>query len=187
MTTSFCLTMLMLMPLSGGGLFATGEAGSPPKPNILVVYFSHSGNTRMMAEMIKEETGADIFEIVPVSAYPKEYRVLTEQARKEIHAGFKPQIKTGDGSIERYDVVYVGSPNWWSTIAPPVATFLSEHPMEGKTLIPFMTHGGGGMGHSERDIRALCPRATVLKGLPVQGDEVEHAREEIVKWLKTHM
>lgn len=121
---------------------------------ILVVYFSWSptGNTRNMAEQIKETTGADIFEIVPVKAYPTDYTKCTEVAKEEINRNYKPAIKGKVANFEDYDIIFIGSPNWWSTIAPPVATFLTTYNLKGKTILPFMTHEGTRMGHSVKDI-----------------------------------
>ena len=184
MDKTLWFVFLMVMLFFCNGLFSAENTMAPAEKKILVVYFSHSGNTRIMAEMIREDSGAEIFEIVPVNTYPKEYRVVVEQAKKEINDGFKPEIKAGIDNISGYDVVFIGSPNWWSTIAPPVATFLSQHDLEGKKVVPFITHGGGGMGHSEADIRKLCPKATVLEGLAVPGNQVRNARKDISDWLK---
>lgn len=150
---------------------------------ILVVYFSHTGNTRIMAEQIKNATDADIFEIQPVKNYPEDYKTVEAQAKKEIDASYKPELKTKISNIESYDVIFVGSPNWWTTIAPPVATFLSSYNFSGKTIIPFITHDGSRMGRSVSDIKVLCPRSTVLEGLPIKGINVKDANAEIIQWL----
>lgn len=145
----------------------------------LVVYYSWSGNTREVARQIQKATGADLFEIVPARPYPDGYRAVVEQAKKEIKAGVHPELKTNLASPAEYDVIFVGSPNWWSTLAPPVATFLASHDLAGKTVVPFMTHGGGGLGHSVRDIQLLCPGAVVLKGLSVYGEEAGGSQKEV--------
>lgn len=151
---------------------------------ILVVYYSWGGNTRNMATQIKEATGADIFEIVPEQAYPKDYNACVDQAKKEINANFRPPLKSKPADISKYDVVFVGSPNWWSTIAPPVATFLSTYNLSGKTVVPFITHEGSRMGRSVTDIRKLCPNSTILEGLPVRGSYVKDAQDDIREWLR---
>lgn len=150
----------------------------------LVVYFSHSGNTRTVAEQIKSLTGADIFEIIPKKSYPSDYQTVVDQARNEIRTGVRPAIKGGVSDIASYDTLYVGSPCWWGTIAPPVATFLATYDLSGKTIVPFMTHEGSRMGHSEEDIRQLCSRSTILKGLPIRGSQAALATPEIKKWLQ---
>ena len=154
---------------------------------ILVVYYSWSsnGNTRYMAQQIQEATGADIFEIVPVNAYPSDYHECVEQARVEINNKHKPDIKGTVENFDAYDIIIVGSPNWWNTIAPPVATFLTNYDFKGKTIMPFMTHGSTRMGTTVNDIQELCPSATVTSGLPIQGESVrdESTLSEIAKWL----
>lgn len=151
---------------------------------ILIAYYSWSGNTRNMAEQIKSYTNADILEIEPVVAYPANYNACVDQAKKEINSGFKPALKVIQTKVESYDIIIIGSPNWWSTIAPPVATFLSKYNFSGKKILPFITHGGYRMGRSIDDIKLLCPTATVLNGLPVKGISVSSAGNEIQKWLK---
>ena len=150
---------------------------------VLIAYFSQSGNTRAMAKQIKSATGGDLFEIVPLKAYPKEYKVLVDLAKDEIGKGYKPELKSKIDNLSQYDVIFVGSPNWWSTIAPPVATFLSLARFEGKTIVPFMTHGGGGQAHIVADMKKLCPGATFLKALPISGSSVKEAQPEVTKWV----
>jgi flavodoxin len=150
----------------------------------LVVYYSASGNTREIANQIKDIAKADIFEIQPVDAYPAEYRPLTEVAKKEIEAEYKPAIKSKIENIADYDVVFVGSPCWWSTIAPPVATFLSEYDLSGKTIVPFMTHEGSGLGRSVSDIKKLAPSATILSGRAFRGSDAKSAKGDVAEWLE---
>jgi len=156
----------------------------PASKKILVVYFSHSGNTRVLAQQIRDATGGSIYEIQTVKDYPADYQTVVDQAKREINSNYKPVLKTKIRNIESFDVIFIGSPNWWSTIAPPVATFLTEYNLEGKTLVPFMTHGGGGMGHSVSDIKKLCPTSTVLEGLPINGRLVRRAEDDVTHWLR---
>ena len=86
-------------------------------------------------------------------------------------------------SVHIIDVVFIGSPNWWSTIAPPVASFLASYDLSGKTVIPFVTHGGGGMARCADDVRKLCPKSTVLKGGSFSGEGIRTARAALVKWV----
>lgn len=168
-------------------LTAAGESfGARPAEGgkTLVVYFSHSGNTRIVAEQIARATGADLLEIIPETPYPKAYNAVTQQAKKEIEAGYRPAIATRIPDLTAYDRVFVGSPCWWATIAPPVATFLAACDLDGKTIAPFMTHEGSRMGRSVDDIRKLCPSSTVVEGLPVRGSAAAGAAPEVEKWLK---
>ena len=174
-------TKTILLTLTA--LFTAGESvNAQPASSgkkVLVVYFAHSGNTRAVAERIAAATSADLFEIVPQTPYPTEYRAVVDQAKKEIEADVRPALKNDLSDVGRYDVIYVGSPCWWATVAPPVATFLAAHDFTGKTLIPFMTHEGSRMGRSEADIRRLCPGANVLGGVPIRGSSAAHADREV--------
>ena len=164
--------------------FAVSGAGAQqPSGKVLVAYFSHSGNTREVARQISEATGGDLFEIVPATPYPTEYRAVVDQGKKEIEAGVRPALKNPVGDLSQYDVIFVGSPCWWSTVAPPVATFLADCDWAGKTVVPFMTHEGSRMGRSEDDIEKLCPGATLLGGLPVRGSAVKGSRDAVGKWI----
>ena len=149
---------------------------------ILVAYYSWGGNTRTAAEMIRQETGGTLFEIKPVKPYPSEYRRCTEVAKQEINAGFLPELAT-EIDLKKYDVIFVGSPNWWGTMAPPVATFLTRHDLTGKNVIPFFTHGGGGMQRCETDVRKLCGKSNVLKAATFSGGSIRSAGEAVKKWL----
>ena len=116
--------------------FAVSGAGAQqPSGKVLVAYFSHSGNTREVARQISEATGGDLFEIVPATPYPTEYRAVVDQGKKEIEAGVRPALKNPVGDLSQYDVIFVGSPCWWATIAPPVATFLTSCDLAGKTVV----------------------------------------------------
>lgn len=150
---------------------------------VLIAYYSWGGNTRYAAEQIRKATGGTLFEIKPVKAYPAEYRECTVQAKREIREGFKPELAAGVEDTGKYDVIFIGSPNWWSSLAPPVVSFLSSHDFSGKTVIPFVTHGGGGMARCEEEVRKLCPKSTVLKGRAFSGAGIRTARGSIVKWV----
>jgi flavodoxin len=151
---------------------------------ILTVYFSHTGNTREIANQIHRAVGGDIFEIRTVQTYPGAYDEVVKQAKQEKESGYKPALKEKIRDIGSYDVVFVGYPNWWGTMPMPVVTFLSEHDLSGKTIVPFCTHEGSGMGRSVADIKKLSPKSTVLEGLPVRGSYAKRAQEDVTKWLR---
>jgi flavodoxin len=136
---------------------------------LLVIYYSHSGNTREIAHQIHQMVGGDIMEIQPVEPYPDDYNKVVKQAKAELNSGYNPPLKTNVENIGSYDVIFLGSPNWCQTIAPPVQSFLSQTDLSGKTIVPFITHGGGGSGRSVADIAALCQESTILDALVVQG------------------
>ena len=109
-------------------------------------------------------------------------RLLNKQSREQ-ESGSKPTLKTKIENIESYEVVFIGYPNWRGTIPRPVATFLSEYDFPGKTIVPFCTHEGSGLGRSERGIKKLCPNSGVLKGLAIRGRDEKNAQNEVSKWL----
>jgi len=153
------------------------------KKKILVAYFSHSGNTREIANRIHEIVGGDIFEIQTVQTYPRDYDAVVKQAQEEQQSGYKPKLKSKMKDIGTYDVIFIGYPNWWGTIPMPIVTFFSEYNFPGKTVIPFCTHEGSRLGRSVSDIKKLCPRAKVLDGLAVRGSDARNARNEVYEWL----
>lgn len=167
-----------------------GKVQEPVEPQlvvksskVLVAYYSWGGNTKFVAEQIQKATGGTLFEIKPVKAYPSNYRECTVEAKKDIKAGVKPELATKVDNIKQYDVIFIGSPNWWSTIAPPVSTFVSSYDFSGKTVIPFITHGGGGLAGCETDLRKLCSKAAIRASGVFSGNGVHGARQEISKWI----
>jgi len=150
---------------------------------ILVVYYSLTGNTKVVAEEIKKDTGADIFELKTFQTYPDDYKEQTEQAKKEIQDGYKPDLVGEIKNIKQYDVIFVGSPCWWGTYAPAVSTFLASYDLSGKTIIPFMTHGGSGLGRSVSDMKKAAPKSTVLNGLAIRGSSANNSQAEVKKFV----
>lgn len=165
--------------------------------NILVAYFSHKGmnysngsiielkkgNTEIAAEIIAKFTNADLFEISTLKQYPFEYNACTTVAKDELRANSRPEL-ANDIVITNYDVIFIGYPNWWGTMPMPVCTFLENHDFSGKTIIPFCTHEGSGMGSSESDIKKLATGVKNKKGLAIHGSSVSGSTSDIEKWLK---
>ena len=118
---------------------------------VLVAYFSRSGNTKAIASHIKELTGGDLFEIQTAKPYPADYHTCTEVAKKEKNDNARPELKEKVKNIEEYDIIFIGFPNWWGTMPMPILTFLESYKLEGKIVIPFCTHGGGGEQSCFRD------------------------------------
>lgn len=173
----FAAPMLLSLPAAR----AAGTALDGKK--VLTVYYSRSGNTRTMGNYIQEMVGGEGGRIETVEAYPSEYRATTRQARKELDSGYKPPLKTKIGNMAEYDVIFVGSPCWWGTIATPVISFLSEYDFSGKTVVPFMTHKGSGLGRTMSHVRQLCSSSTVLQGKAIWGDDIGSSRGDVVQWL----
>lgn len=164
-------------------MLSAAETG-PGGRKVLIVYFSRSGNTREIANQIHGLVGGDVVELQTVTPYPDEYNAVTKQAKEELNSGFKPALKTKIENIASYGVVFVGSPNWWGTIASPVRSFLSGYDLSGKTIAPFITHEGSGLGRSGEDIAALCPNAKTLDGLAVRGKSAKTAQDDVAAWLR---
>ena len=163
----------------------------------LVVYFSHKGenyskgkivnlekgNTEIAAEIISSIIEADIFEIVADKKYPIKYDNCIEIAKKELRENSRPKLKDNI-DIKEYDIIFVGYPNWWGTMPMPVWTFLEGKDFNNKRILPFCTHEGSGLGKSESDIKKLTSGTEVLKGLAINGSEVNNAEKQIKKWLE---
>lgn len=161
------------------------EKASAEPGKILIAYYSYSGNTKFAAEVIQKATGGTLFEIVPVKAYSANYNECVAQAKKEIRAGFKPELKANAADFAKYEVIFVGTPNWWSTMAPPVLTFLASNNFTGKTVIPFVTHGGGGMADCESDMHKALPNAKFAKGGAFSGSRVRSSEAAIRDWVNS--
>ncbi|MGH0052626.1 MAG: flavodoxin [Sphaerochaetaceae bacterium] len=153
------------------------------KEKILITYFSHSGNTKRIAELIKTLTGGELLQIEPVQPYPRNYNTVVALAKKEISAGYLPEIRTIQEPIDSYDTIFIGSPNWWSSIAPPVSTFCKTFNFTEKKIIPFCTHGGGGEGHLFSDIRNACNNPKMARGLSFYGNGGARAENLLTDWL----
>ena len=163
------LTFIAVLAASAAALTAFNSCNAQEKkenimPNdkkVLIAYYSLSGNTKDVAEAIRSKTGGDIFRIETVQSYPEEYRATTAQAKREINEGFRPELKGKIDNIAQYDIIFIGSPNWWGTIAPAVSSFLADYDLKGKTVIPFITHGGGGVQNTITDLTAQCNGCSV--------------------------
>ena len=150
----------------------------------LVLFYSWSGNTRRIAQIIAEKTGADLRELQSETPYSQNYNAVLSQAKQEIQQKQYPALRPIDMDWNAYDVVYLGTPNWWSSIAPPVSSFLHEVMPTDKTIIPFCTHGGGGEGHIAHDMQSYCIGCDVLPLLSIQGDGGKRAEAQVEQWLK---
>ena len=142
------------------------------------------GNTEIAAELIQQLTGAELFQIEPSSPYSFHYSECIEQAKNDQKRDARPQLVSYPESLEQYDTIYLGYPNYWGTMPMPVFTLLEKFDFTGKTIKPFCTHEGSGMGHSEEDIRKLCRNTDVRHGLAITGARVRQAMPEIKKWLE---
>lgn len=151
--------------------------------SMLIAYFSYQGHTRQLAEQIQKATGGALFEIKPAQSYSGDYDTCEARAKRETREGHQPELAENCNDISAYGTILLGTPNWFNTMAPPVATFLASNALVGKTILPFCTSGGGGLGHIVRDIKKLGAGAAVGDGLEVHEGGVADAGEKIDIWL----
>ena len=162
---------------------------------VAVVYYSQSkvGNTATVAKWIAKHSGGELVPIEAVEAYPDAYGETLKAAKKDMENDGTRAIKAVP-PLDGYDVVFIGSPIWYGTYAPPVAEFFKTHSFAGKTVVPFCTHGGGGAGRYFVDVRKACPAATVKEGLAIRGSNqverrlgtgvtVHHTEDDVINWL----
>lgn len=141
------------------------------------------GNTEIVAGMIQKLTEADLFKVEPIQPYSKNYNECIAQAQADQNRNARPELKNYPESLEQYDTIYLGYPNYWGTMPMVLFTFLERFDFNGKTIKPFCTHEGSGLGHSIEDIKRLCPTAIVEKGLALHGGSVEKSEKEVDKWI----
>ncbi len=145
------------------------------------------GNTEVVAGMIKEITGGDMFKIDTVKDYPVDYTETTNVAQDELSAKARPELTAHVDNMDEYDTIILGYQNWWSTMPMAVYTFLEEYDFSGKKILPYCTHEGSGLSGTERDIVRSCPNATVKSGLSINGTNAGSAKKIVESWLKKNM
>lgn len=170
------------------------EGGS----NMLVAYFSldgeqygvgvvEEGNTSIIARMIAEQTGADLFEIKPETPYPTTYQGLLDVSRQEMADNSRPKIADTVDKMDNYDTIFIGYPNWWGDMPMIVYNFLESYDLSGKTIVPFCTHGGSGLSNTESTIADIAG-GTMKDGFAIPGTTAQNdrdtARNEVTQWLK---
>jgi len=157
----------------------------------LVVYYSWGNNTKAVGEYIAEKLGADSLELKTKTPYPTDYNDCVSQVGRE-GAKYEPELSTIIPDLTEYDMVFVGAPCWWGTIANPLRTFLHQNDLGGKTIIPFMTHGTSGL--HVQDVKKLCPDSKVLSGLGIYNcyqvttrtntaANMGNYKEQVNRWL----
>ena len=165
---------------------AGGSASSGGQAKILILHFSKTGNTKAVAEQIQARVGGDLFQVATKKPYPEDYRETTRVARVEQDNNARPELAATipADDMQRYDVIFVGYPNWWGTIPMALFTFLEQYDLSGKMIVPFCTHEGSGLGRGPADIGRLCPDSTVRQGLAVRGGSAGSAQNEVAGWLR---
>lgn len=163
----------------------------------LIVYLSRTNNTKAIAEMIHENVGGQLVSLELEKPYPENYQAIVQQVVEENDSGYLPPLKTKIDSIGKYDVVFLGFPTWGMKLPPPMKSFLHEYDLTGKTVIPFNTNAGYGVGSSFQTVKELCPNSKVLEGFEIkggverdgiffvmEGEKEKQAQDEIKTWLE---
>jgi len=189
------LFILILSVLS----FTSGCSIAQPAPGkkILIVYLSRTNNTKAIAEIIQKNIGGKLVALELEKPYPEDYKATVQQVVNENETGYLPPLKTKIDSIQNYDTVFVGFPTWGMKIPPPMKTFLKQYDLSGKTVIPFNTNAGYGVGSSFETVKELCKQSKVLEGFTtkggverdgiyfvMEGEKEKKVQDEIEKWLK---
>jgi len=195
----FLLGLFLLTSLTSSCQAQTADPqGMAPADSekILIVYLTRTKNTKAVADMIHEQVGGTLVELELVTPYPENYREIVAQVARENESGFLPPLKTQITNLDQYEVVFLGFPTWGMQLPPPMKSFLTENNLSGKTVVPFNTNGGYGIGSSFDKVAELCPNSEILEGFSVRGGserdgilfvmdgekEVE-VRQEVEKWL----
>ncbi|SDC97673.1 flavodoxin family protein [Niabella drilacis] len=195
--------LLMLTSCSGAEALASEkenpltEKGELPKDKkVLIVYLSRTKNTKAVAEIIHKKTGGDLVALELKTPYPADYKKTVDQVARENETGFLQPLKTTIDSIEKYDVVLIGFPTWSMQLPPPMKSFLKQYDLSGKTVVPFNTNAGYGVGSSFETVKQLCPKSKVLEGFStkggierdgilfvMQGDKEKQVQIAVQNWL----
>jgi flavodoxin len=176
---------LMLAVAAGAGVAAPEApaqtlAGSS---KTLVAYFSRSGNTRLVARQIRQARNGILFEIEPAVPYPEDYETTVRQAEAETKRGFQPPLKVAVSDIGSFETIFLGFPTWGMTPPPVIRSFLSTHELHGKTLVPFITHGGYGRGNAMGVLKKHAPGAKIVEGFVMEGEQEKRVLARVTGWL----
>lgn len=166
--------------------------------NILIAYFSHAGenynvgviekgNTKILAEMVAEITGGDLFEIQTVNEYPTEYKACTDVAKQELNDKARPELAASVDNMDQYSVCFLCYPIWWGDLPMAAYSFLDEYDWSGKTIITLNTHEGSGQAGSTAALKKHCKGATVGSGLAVHGADAARSESTVAAWAKKEL
>jgi flavodoxin len=154
------------------------------RQRILIAYFSHSGNTRLIANDIHQRVGGDIFEIRTVRRYAPDFDTTVDQAREDLRNDARPELAEKVANMQDYDVVFLGFPNWVGTMPMALFTFLEQHDFTDKTIVPFCTHGTSGIGNTISDLKRLKPQIDIRQHIDIYRNDVRTAEKPIEEWLR---
>lgn len=162
------------------------SCGPKKAQKTLVLYYSQTSNTKLVADEIANRLDADIVEIKAVSPYDGDFMQTIERCMQERQDGILPDIQPIKSDISKYDVIFIGYPVWFGTYAPPVITFLKNVDLSGKKIVPFCTFGSGGLESSVNDLKEAQPNAEILRGYGVRAARLDAVPQEIDQFLKTN-
>ena len=164
---------------------------------VLIVYLSRTNNTKAIAEIIQKNVGGTLVALELEKPYPVNYQATVQQVVKENETGYLPPLKTKIDSIEKYDFIFLGFPTWDMKMPPPMKSFLHQYNFGGKTVIPFNTNAGYGVGSGFQTVKALCPDSKILEGFEIKGgverdgelfvikgEKANEAEIKVKKWLR---
>jgi flavodoxin len=179
---------LKVMSLAAAGAMVSSRATlSAPAtdPSILVAYYSRTGNTRVLANQIRRARSGSLFEIKVATPYPEDYFTTVAQAAAETKSGFLPRLLQVVADIRSYDTIFLGFPIWGMTAPPVIRAFLAAHDLSGKRVVPFITHGGYGVGDSLSVLRTHAPKADFQPEFVMEADQERRTLEAVSTWLDT--
>lgn len=177
---------------------STKDTSQDGDSDILVAYFSRAGenwevgfvekgNTEIVAEIIAEKLGADLFKIETVMDYPESYDEMLEIATEQRNEGTRPEIKELPENLDKYSTVFLGYPIWWGGLPMPIYTFLENQDFTGKVIYPFNTHGGSGVAGTDTEIAEIIPDAEVKDGFAVSGKTAQNEPEAVEKQIEEYL
>lgn len=176
------MALLSMVGLNIPGISKANGTSEHQNKKSIVVYYSHTGNVKTIAESIARLTNSRIVVIEPVTPYPAAYSETTEIVQEQMRNGITPPIQLPTVDFNNYNTIYVGSPTWWGHISKPIERFLSDVNLEGKTIRLFTSHGGSGVANTLSDVRRICPNATVTRSIAFRGSS--RASESILQeWI----
>ena len=203
-STTFIMHMLLgfFLLISACSSSQTKDTNAKENPalnpdKILIVYLSRTNNTKAIAEIIQRNVGGKLVAIELEKPYPENYEATVQQVVKENETGYLPPIKTKIDSIQNYDVVFLGFPTWGMKLPPPMKSFLKQYDLKDKTIIPFNTNAGYGVGTGFQTVKELCPDSKVLEGFEIKGgierdgvyfvikdEKAKEAETKVKSWLQ---
>jgi len=198
---AFCLIATIAFGMLSGCSKAQqpiqSSPGSATAKKILIVYLTRTKNTKAVAKMIYNSVGGDLIALELETPYPQNYKAIVDQVAKENAEGYLPPLKTKITGIAQYDTIFIGFPTWGMELPPPMKSFLSTYNLGGKTLIPFNTNAGYGLGSCIETVKKLCPKSTLLDEFSVkggierdgilfvmEGEKEKEVQNQVKEWLR---